>query len=136
MIRLTVNYNLALHFDNTYFTTLNNWYIGSRDINESVTQLHYSLSSFVIQLHSNRMLDDMARFVVHKITSSPINSNDGIKFSLDRPLHNLSCLNNFCPTVLRQYFGHGIHINQSSENYVTRYTYGSGSGSLSFGIHI
>ena len=60
-----------------------------------------------------------------------MNSVDGIKLSIDTPLNNGECLNIHRPAVLRQYFGKEVSINTDN---VTRYTYGSGSGTSSVGM--
>ena len=62
---------------------------------------------------------------------SPINSDSGIKLSLDKPLNNDIDLNVLRPAVLRQYFGKEItKVNGKG----IRYTYGSGSGTSSVGM--
>ena len=43
-----------------------------------------------------------------------MNSTDGIKLSIDKPLHNSECLNTYRPAVLRQYFGK--EVSRTTEN--------------------
>ena len=87
--------------------------------------------SMVVQLPKNTLLFDLSRAIINEIICSPINSDSGIKLSLDKPLNNEIDLNVLRPAVLRQYFGKEIrNVNGKAK----RYTYGSGSGTSSVGM--
>ena len=60
-----------------------------------------------------------------------MNSADGIKLSIDKPLNNSECLNIHRPALLKQYFGK--ELSTTTENVEMR-TYGSGSGTSSVGM--
>ena len=75
----------------------------------------------------------LARQIVDKLISAPINSKDGIHVSMDSPYRRYHLLNILRPSVLRQYYGRNID-NQCHEEYVRRYSYGTGSGSNTLGI--
>ena len=87
--------------------------------------------SIVIQLPKNTLLYDLSRAIIDEIIRSPINSDSGIKLSLDKPPNNDIDLNVLRPAVLRQYFGKQTRkVNGKAK----RYTYGSGSGTFSVGM--
>ena len=92
------------------------------------------LASIVAQLSNCSEIALCARHIITKIIRSPINSNEGIKLSLDTPLNNPASLNILRPAVLRQYFGKSLLMNTVSKNQIKRYTYGSGSGTSSVGM--
>ena len=76
----------------------------------------------VIQLPENTLLYDLSRAIIDEVICSPINSDSGIKLSLDKPLNNDIDLNILRPVVLRHYFGKEItNVNDKAQ----RYTYGS-----------
>ena len=87
-------------------------------------------------------LGDMARMVIDRMVSSPLNSKDGINLSLDTPLKNCPGLNILRLGGLRQYFGRNVteYLGQNSSKYsridtiVKRYTCGSGRGISLVGI--
>ena len=85
----------------------------------------------VIQLPENTLLYDLSRAIIDEVICSPINSDSGIKLSLDKPLNNDIDLNVLRPAVLRQYFGEEI---RKVNGKLIRYTYGSGSGTSSVGM--
>ena len=85
----------------------------------------------VCQLPNNTLLYDYSRAIIDEIIRSPINSQCGIKLSLDKPLNNDIDLNILRPTVLRQYYGMDI---EEEVDKVKRCTYGSGSGTSSVGM--
>ena len=68
----------------------------------------------------------------HVIISNSINSNLGIKLSVDKPMNDKECLNIHRPTVLRQYF---VKEMGTTNDIIERYTYGSGSGTTSVGMN-
>ena len=74
---------------------------------------------------------EYSRCIIEELISSPINSDRGIKLSLDTPLNNGLGLNILRPAVLRQYYGVEI---EKEHGHVKCYTYGSGSGTSSVGM--
>ena len=89
------------------------------------------LKSLVCQLPKDNALYDLSRRDIDTLISHPMNSECGIKLSIDKPLNNSECLNIYRPAVLRQYFGR--EVSRTAKN-VKRYTYGSGSGTSSVGM--
>lgn len=85
----------------------------------------------VCQLPKHTLLHDFSRKIIDEIVRSPINSQSGIKLSLDKPLNNDIDLNILRSAVLRQYYG--MNIIEGVDQ-VKRYTYGSGSGTSSVGM--
>ena len=85
--------------------------------------------SFLIQ---NALAHDMSRVAVsipHQLVFAELNSDDGIKVSLDKPLGCQEYKPNLNrPAVLRQFFGERKQDGSRS-------CYGNGSGSLSVGTH-
>jgi hypothetical protein len=78
------------------------------------------LKSLVCQLPKDNALYDLSRRDIDTLINYPINSADGIKLSIDKPLNNSECLNIYRPAVLRQYFGR--EVSRTAKN-VERYTY-------------
>ena len=76
----------------------------------------------------------MSRAIIDRLICSPLNSRNGIKLSMDKPLNNPCCLNIVRPAVLRQYYGKVINSPGISIRQSLRYTYGSGSGTSSVGM--
>ena len=102
-----------------------------KNIGSHSFQRFEDLFSIVCQLPVNTLLYELSRKVVDELLTSHINSNSGIKLSLDKPLNNDICLNIFRPAVLRQYYGKEVgNIDGKSK----RCTYGSGTGSSSVGM--
>ena len=99
-----------------------------------VIQRQPMLASIVAQLSNCSEIALCARHIITKIIRSPINSNEGIKLSLDTPLNNPASLNILRPAVLRQYYGKNLLMNTVLQNQIKRYTYGSGSGTSSVGM--
>ena len=89
------------------------------------------LKSLVCQLPKDNALYDLSRCVIDQLISHPVNSANGIKLSIDKPLNNDECLNIHRPAVLRQYFGK--EVSRTTETAI-RHTYGSGSGTSSVGM--
>ena len=89
------------------------------------------LKSLVCQLPKDNALYDLSRCVIDQLISHPVNSANGIKLSIDKPLNNDECLNIHRPAVLRQYFGK--EVSRTAETSI-RYTYGSGSDTSSVGM--
>ena len=77
----------------------------------------------------------MSRIIIDRLICSRLNSKNGIKLSFDKPLSNPLRLNITRPAVLRQYFGKVVESSVIEDNKSMRYTYGSGSGASSVGMH-
>ena len=59
------------------------------------------LKSLVYQLPKDNALYDLSRRDIDTPISHQMNSADGIKVSIDKPLNNSECLNIYRPAVLR-----------------------------------
>ena len=94
-------------------------------------QEYDELYSMVCQFQKHTLLHEFSRKIIDELVRSPINSQSGIKLSLNKPLNNDIDLNILRPAVLRQYYG--MNITEGVEQ-VKRYTYGSGSGTSSVGM--
>ena len=95
-------------------------------------QEYDELYSMVCQFQKHTLLHEFSRKIIDELVRSPINSQSGIKLSLDKPLNNDIDLNILRPAVLRQYYG--MNIIEGVDQ-VKRYTYGSGSGTSSVGMN-
>ena len=100
-------------------------------LGKNLFQSYSEILSMVVQLPENTLLYDFSRAIIDEVICSPINSDSGIKLSLDKPLNNDVDLNVLRPAVLRQYFGKEI---RNVDGKAKRYTYGSGSGTSSVGM--
>jgi len=85
--------------------------------------------SFLIESFLPSELKQVARSIPRSLINNELNSKNGIKISLDKPLGSKKYLNNLKrPAVLRQHFG-----ARCSDTKL--YSYGNGSGSLTVGTH-
>lgn len=86
-------------------------------------------SSFIIENALTKESCSIAGDIIGSLVLHDLNSENGIRLSLDKPLgcnHYLSNLER--PAVLRQYFGRTLPNK-------TRYSYGNGTGSKTVGTH-
>ena len=86
------------------------------------------------QLLINTVCYDMSRSIIDMLVCSCINSKNGIKLSIDKPLNNPCDLNIRRPAILRQNFGKELDCTDIPNNQSLRYTYGSGTGVSSVGM--
>ena len=82
---------------------------------------------------SHSTLSNASCHIVDKLICSPLNSNNGIRLSLDTPLNNPPMLNILRPAVLRQYYGLNVEEKELPKYGIPRYTYGSGTGTSTVG---
>ena len=129
--------NVASLINKKYSFIITNFFIYSycyydiKNIGSHLFQRYDDLCSIVCQLPMNTLLYHLSRNVLDEIMTSNINSNSGIKISLDKPLNNDICLNILRPAVLRQYYGKDVG---NIDGKLKRCTYGSGTGSSSVGM--
>jgi hypothetical protein len=90
--------------------------------------------SRMLKLTLDPILIGIAKTEVVRLLLAPWDSSNGISFHIDAPLFNKPLPALTRPGVLRTSFGLDCpNEDQDNLNYVSRYTYGSGSGSNSVG---
>ena len=72
-----------------------------RDITELNVPRNDHLASLIVHMVKENVLSQPVRGIIRKIIHSPINSTDGIKALLDKPLNNQRCINILRPAVFR-----------------------------------
>ena len=107
---------------------------GDIKIKELTLLRHKSFHSMVIQFPNHTTLSNNGRFIIDQLICSDINSANGIRLSLDKPLNNPPMLNILRPAVLRQYYSLNVAQVCKPSNTVRRFTYGSGTGTSSVGM--